>query len=236
MTSSLLSFNEIEEVTNYIENRNEDEIYNFISSKGNILRFLHIIRETIYNQTNTISFKLKNNKFQGDIVFDKFQFLNNLPKDNTFQYKDGNLLYTIGFPTICSRVPADNYFTCIKSINNTKFELDNLNELKIILNKLPVKMYNNLFLFIEKEIVSHLNKIKIFDTKRDIDNIFTFNNESIIKVLLLACRYGLKYIKQLKIVLMKESNFTLSDFDRITVEQSIQYYKILKDLTKHEQQ
>ena len=65
---------------------------------------------------------------------------------------------------------------------------------------------------------------------------FTFNNEDVINILVVVCKYSLSYLQQLKVILMKESNFTYTDFDRITVEQSINYYKVLKEMINDREQ
>lgn len=236
MISNLLSFNEVEEITNYIENRNENSLYKFISTKGNILSFFNIVKNTLYNQNNTVSFKIKNENFNGDIVFDHHQFLINLPEDKNFTFNLHNLNFNLGYPTTFNISNTKNLYSCIKKINNTNFSIDNIKDLEYILEHLPVEVYNKLFVFIDNKILSNLNQIKIFDTKRDIDKIFTYNNENVLRILFFVCRQSSKYLKQLKLVLMKESNFSFNDFDKITVEQSVEYYKIIKELTNDRQQ
>jgi len=236
MISSLLSFNDIEEIASYIETKDEINLLKFISNKGDIIDFLHTIRNSIYYQKPTVSFKIKSENFSADMVFDKSQFLYNIPNKEFLSLNYNKLIFNFSYPTVHSINPLDNILTCIKSINNKQFNINQMQELKEIVGILPVKDYNYIIDYIKKNIISKLNTISIFDTKRDIKTKFTFNNEDVINILFFVCKYSLSYLQQLKVILMKESNFTYTDFDRITVEQSINYYKVLKEMTNDREQ
>jgi len=122
-----------------------------------------------------------------------------------------------------------NKLSSIKQINGNYIDVSYVKE---IATNISLKTYKELLDIINTSFILNLNKVLIFNHKnKDFKSDFSFDIYKFYKLLILVCKYSQDYLNQLKLILMKESNFSFGDFKEITVEESINYYKLLKKFT-----
>lgn len=224
MISNSLAFNDIEYLSKQIESSNTEGIFNFLSKYNNVIDFLKCIKQTAFSVSQYCSFTIE----QGEIAISRDEFLTNIPEDKHFIYEFGELNFKISYPKVVSYSYERCLKTCIVDINNrnlTQQEIDS------ILSILPSNEYKKIINFIKENIVSRLNKIVILDTKSDkYKKEFVYNSHTIYSMLFYVCRYSIDYLQKIRLIMLKEANFSFIEFDRMTVEEINRYYKLLKQM------
>ena len=224
MISSSLAFNDIEYLSKQLETRNSKTIFDYLYKFETIIDFLHCIKNTIFSVSEYSSFKID----KGDLALSSSEFLTNIPDKKIYTYKNNGLVYTLTYPKLKSGTYKQNLKTCILDINNCK--LSSL-EIEEVIQKLCITDYKALINFIEKNIISALNKIIIYNTKSEkYRKSFVYNNYSIYELLFCVCKYHLEYLHKIRIIMFKECNFSYREFETMTVEEINKYYKLLKQM------
>tara|TARA_R110000851_G_scaffold330648_1_gene503688 strand:- start:2169 stop:2858 length:690 start_codon:yes stop_codon:yes gene_type:complete len=222
--SSLLTFNDIEYLTSQIDVNNIDNVFNFFKG-SNIIEYIETIKNTIYSNNENFTFPINTKKFKGDLILSKNEFLANIPRNRLFTKNIDGFKIEIKYPS--AAISTDPTLDCIHKINNTIITEDNSN----ILNSLRVSSYKKIKKFVHSDIISRLNKIVIRDTKNlDFRETFVYNSTNIYKLIFYACCYNINYLRKIRLILSKEGNMGYDTLGNITVEQSICYYKLLKEL------
>jgi len=230
MTQYSLSYNDIEEACNNINSKNYDNLFLCFSKHGNVINFFHIVKNTLFKNKETTSFKLQNKEFSGDLVLSRDEFLTNIPLNKKTTLKLDNIEFELSYPSFFSINEKQNYLTSIKKINGIKIKRKNIIP---IANNLSIKSFKKINEHIIDNYISEIDKIVIFDTSSDkTKKIFNFNTSEIFQLIGYICKYEPKYLQQLRLVLMKEGNFLYRDFDSINVEEAQQYYKLLEEMMR----
>jgi len=227
--SSLLTFSDVEKITKYLNTNNLESLFSFFSTKGDILQILKIVKNTIYNSKEDVAFEIDKPGFKGDIIISKNDFIPNIPKDKVITVNINNINFTLGYPSIVDSNFDINKLSSIKQINGNYIDVSYVKE---IATNISLKTYKELLDIINTSFILNLNKVLIFNHKnKDFKSDFSFDIYKFYKLLILVCKYSQDYLNQLKLILMKESNFSFGDFKEITVEESINYYKLLNKFT-----
>ena len=228
MKLNLLTYNDIENVTKIIVNNNIEGLFEFCSKYNNIIELLLNFKNTLFENKETISVNISVDNFKGDVILDRKDSLVNLPQDEIHNVIVSNLNLKIGYPVIKYENFELNKLTCIKSVDGFDLKDDDIIQL---IESMPIAMYKEVHDYIENNVISKLNNVYLYYTKNELyRNKFEFTLEGIINLFVTLCKYDIEYLTKIKLILIKEGNFNLLDFNHITVEQANIFYKLLKEL------
>ncbi len=232
MKPHLLTFNDIEEVTKIIVNNDLEGLFHFCSRYNSIIDILKVYKNTLFENKETTSIYVSTEDFKGDIVTERSNVLYNLP---SYEHKNvviNNINFKLSFPKILYQDFDKNKFTCIKEVNGESVTVE---DVYTLISNIPVSFYKKLIKEIDDNIISDIDNIFLLYTKNaKYCKKFEFSLDGILNLLLILCKYDTEYLMKLKLILIKEGNFSLQDFSTITIEQSNMYYKLLKELYRDE--
>jgi hypothetical protein len=232
MKRPLLTFNDVEEITKILVNNDFEGLYKFCGQYNNIIELLTSFKNTTLDNKESISINVDTTDFKGSVIVDRKDVLNELPEDNVVDIEINGLTIGLGYPSILFSDFTLNKLTCIKYIDSIPLESKDV--IKIAEN-MSISLFKDIEKEIENHIISKLNSLYIFYTKNELyRKKFEFNLDGIIGLFLSICKYEVEYLMKLKLILIKEGNFSYQDFDKMTVEQADIYYKLLKELYKDE--
>lgn len=225
MMSCLLTFNDIEYLTTQIDANNIENVFNYLAKYDTIIDYIETVKNTIYSNNDNFSFPVKTKKFKGDLLLTKKEFLVNIPKKQTFRKTIDGLKFELKYPRVT--LDEDLLLSCIYKINNI---IIGENRYQVV-NSLPVSIYNQLINFIKNNIIFELDKIIIRNTKNlELKEDFTYNTNNVYKLIFYVCCYNINYLRKIRLILSKEGNLDHQTFDSMTVEQTVSYYKLLKEM------
>lgn len=226
--SPVYTFNEVEELTRLLESNNYPAVIKNLSKFNSIIDFLNKIKDTLFFEKESNKFVYLKNKKRINLVLSNQEFLTNIPPDITSSIIVKGLKFEIGYPRIRYTYFTKNLYTCIKSVDGISL---NDNDIESFTKNLPIDYYKEITDYIYDTIIPKLEDIKIYDTKNEsYRNKFKFNIQTLYELLFQICRYQPSYLRSLRIVLYKDGNFTYKDLDNFTVEESISYNKLIKDI------
>lgn len=230
MTRNLLLYNEIEQISKYIDKKNTYSLFQSLAYKGDIIDLLNIFKNTLFEVNENITFKIELKDYTGDLLLSPEEFLNNIPEKKIKNVVIDDLNITLGYPIIYTKNFAKNILTCVKKINGLDIDTPGLEEIS---KHISIKTYNKLFKYINENFIKQINNVFLYNTKSGKYNKkIKFNLQGIYELLFYTTKYSYEYLTQLKLVLMRDGNFRYTDFNNITVEEAIHFYKSLIELTK----
>lgn len=230
MTRNLLLYNEIEQISKFIDKKNNFGLFQLLKSKGDIIDLLNIFKNTIFDSNENITFKIELDSFTGDLLLSREEFLNNIPERKSKDIEIDNLKINLGYPRVYSKNFSKNIFTSIKKINNIDIDIS---DIELLSKYIPVKTYKKIFTHIKANFIEQINNIFLYKTKSEkYKKKIEFNLSGIYELLYHTSKYSYEYLTQLKLVLMRDGNFRYEDFNNITVDEAIYFYKSLQELNK----
>lgn len=223
----MISYNDIIKISTLHNNKQHDELLEFIITKfphTNILDLLHKIKqERFLHDTDAIKF----NYNKKELVIYKDSFLTELPEYSEEQVIVDDITLTIGYP-------AGDFYSTAAFIKEIQYEDTILKIDKTNYHDIPISLINKCNKYIEKYL-NKLNKSYLYFVNKEYSCGFLYCEEIITHITQLCFVHDVDILLEEQLCLMSHSGFNYTDFNLITYDQFRKYAKIYVKQAKREQ-